>query len=190
MVLHAPTDDERYLAQPRPAPVIQTALGWLLGALLVGLVVSGGAPFLGADLQSRADAIYTGVFGAGADGASASLRVTGVVVFGLGGLLTGFFASFLTDLIAGVPKQRIGAFGNLVFFVLWTAAAGLLALTALPLALPVVGLLYGWVRAGGFGRVSRILQAFAWLLLSGGGTGILWFLMWARPDLATVIRFG
>ncbi|MBB4286576.1 hypothetical protein [Roseospira goensis] len=188
MVLHEPTDDERYLAQPRLAPVILTTAAWALGALAAALLV-----LLDGPMQTRALALYTGSFGGptGGDAAAAAptLRLAGVVVFAIAGFLVGLFSTFLTDLIDGVPKVSL-RWSGLGLVVLWIVAVAPFALVGFPLLIPVVAGLAGWMRSRGFTPISRRTQTAAWVVLSVIAIGALGVLMLVRPDLATVIRFA
>lgn len=188
MVLHEPTDDERYLARPRWAPLLLTPLGWGLGGLLAGLALTMDGP-----LQGQALALHGDLFGPDVEAGAAVpvpvLNAAGVVVFAIGGFLAGLAASLITDLIDGVPKIGIGFFGHLVFLVLWIAALGSQAVVGLPVAAPIVGGLYGWVRARGFTPFSRKLQAGAWVAFAGLSALVLTGIMMLRPDLGMVALY-
>lgn len=188
MALHEPTDDERYLAGPRWAPLLMTPLGWGLGGLLAGLALT-----LDGSLQAQALALHGDLFGPDVEAGDVIpvpvLNVTGVVVFAIGGFLAGLASSLITDLIDGVPKIDIGFFGQVLFLLLWIAALASQALVGLPVAAPIVGGLYGWVRARGFSSLSRKLQAGAWVAFAGLSALVLTGVMMLRPDLGMVALY-
>jgi hypothetical protein len=184
VALHEPTDDERYLAQPRGAPVIVTTLGWVLGALAAALLVTMDSP-----LQARALELYTGTFGTPPEGTVPQLRIAGVVVFGIAAVLVGLFSSFMTDLIDGVPKADLRG-GNIVVLLGWIVTVAPFALAGFPFLVPVMGGVVGWRRSRGFRPISRRTQAAVWVVFCAIGVVALGALMMLRPDLGTVIRFG
>jgi len=190
VVLHAPTDDERYLARPRWAPLLLTPLGWGLGGLLAALAVSVDSP-----VRDQALALHGSLFGPDADPDAAmsapvpALNVAGIVVFAIGGFLAGLASSLITDLIDGVPKVGLGAMSHLLFLLLWIAALASQGLTGVPVAAPLIGALYGWSRARGFPTLSRNLQAGAWFLFAGLSALVLSGIMLLRPDLGMVLLY-
>ncbi|KAA5607469.1 hypothetical protein F1188_01510 [Roseospira marina] len=184
MALHEPTDDERYLAGPRPAPVLLTVLGWTLGALVAALLLTQETP-----IQARALELYTGTFGMPRGGGVPELRIAGVVVFGIAAVIVGLFASFLTDIIDGVPKVRL-RLGNLGLLLLWILTVVPFALVGFPFLVPIAAGVVGWVRSKGFSPISRRTQTGVWVVFAGIGVAVLGLLMVLRPDLATVIRFA
>jgi len=185
LALHEPTDDERYLAQPRGAPVIVTTLGWALGALAAALLVSVDSP-----LQARALELYTATFGMPpADAGGPTMQIAGVVVFGIAGVLVGLFASFMTDLIDGVPKSDLRG-GNLLVLLGWIVTIVPFAVAGFPFLVPIMGGVVGWRRSRGFRPISRRTQTAVWVVFCAIGVVALGALMMLRPDLGTVIRFG
>jgi len=192
VVLHAPTDDERYLARPRWAPLVLTPLGWGLGGLVAGLALTMDSP-----IQDHALALHASILGPGlgdglGDGAMPPvpvLNVAGVVVFAIGGFLAGLASSLITDLIDGVPKIGLGGLVHVTVLVLWVAALALQGLTGVPVAAPVIGALYGWMRSRGFGPLSRKLQAGAWLAFCALSALVLSGIMLLRPDLGMVALY-
>ncbi|MQX35163.1 hypothetical protein [Roseospira navarrensis] len=184
MALHEPTNDERYLAQPRGAPVIVTTLGWALGALAAALLLTLDSP-----LQARALELYTATFGTPREGAAPELQLAGVIVFGIAGVMVGLFSSFMTDLIDGVPKVDLRA-GNLMVLILWIVTVAPFALAGFPFLVPIVAGFVGWRRSRGFRPISRRTQTAVWVVFSAMGVLAIGFLMFVRPDLGTVVRFG
>jgi len=184
VALHQPTNDERYLAGPRGGPVILTILGWALGALTAGLLLTRNSP-----LQARALELYAGTFGAPPDGAVPELQIAGVVVFGIAGVFVGLFSSFITDMIDGVPKSDL-RLGNVFVLLLWIVTVAPFALVGFPFLMPVTAGIVGWMRSIGFSPISRRTQTAVWVVFSAIGVAALGALMILRPDLGSVVRFS